>query len=39
MNETIDCPYVGESGGCDDCTIGLEPMTCQEEKENMELES
>jgi len=29
MNE-INCPYVGWSGGCDDCDLGLEPMTCEE---------
>lgn len=27
----IECPHVGESGGCDDCVLGLEPMTCYEE--------
>jgi len=31
MKEEITCPHVGWSGGCDDCKLGLEPMTCQEE--------
>lgn len=30
----ISCPHVGWSGGCDDCTLGLEPMTCEEEKKS-----
>lgn len=33
----ITCPHVGWSGGCDDCQIGLESMTCEEEKASMEL--
>lgn len=31
FDASITCPYVGWSGGCDDCTLGLEPMTCEEE--------
>jgi hypothetical protein len=27
----ISFPHVGESEGCDDCKLGLEAMTCQEE--------
>jgi len=33
----ITCPYAGWSGGCDDCVLGFEPMTCQEEKNTMEM--
>ena len=33
----ITCPHVGESGGCDECTLGLESMTCQEEKADMDV--
>ena len=32
MSEDITCPYSGESGGCDDCVLGLETMTCEEER-------
>ena len=28
--------HVGWSGVCDDCTLGLEPMTCLEIKTDME---
>lgn len=31
QQEEISCPYVGWSGGCDDCKIGLDAMACQEE--------
>ncbi len=36
VREINDCPHVGWSGGCDDCVLELEPMTCQEEKNSME---
>ena len=29
--EHITCWHVGESGGCDDCKLGLETMSCNEE--------
>jgi len=29
--EMQPCPHVGDSGGCDDCKLNLEPMTCEEE--------
>ncbi len=28
---TITCPHVGESGGCDDCQLGIDQMSCEEE--------
>ena len=29
--DEISCPHVGDSNGCDDCKLGLNPLFCQEE--------
>lgn len=38
MNDLLTCPHVGWSGGCDDCGIGLESMTCEEELREYEVQ-
>ena len=26
----VECPYIGENGGCETCVLGLSPQECEE---------